>query len=213
MTKRTPIRTGFAILASLLTLYLISGFRYNDKTKNYAALSLLSGLAPPAHYNFFLEKDKLDPTILSKYSSYTKCANDIPCFKDYYQGLSYAKESQKPIMIDFTGHGCVNCRKTEEHIWIDDRVRNILTNELVLISLYVDDDKKLDEVLLAKQSQKKLRNVGNQWADFQIVNFEQNSQPLYVVMTNEEQVLASPRGYEKSVAEYYAFLNCALGNK
>jgi thiol:disulfide interchange protein DsbD len=171
----------------------------------------MSGLAPPAYYNFFLPVPEIDESIKSKYISYTKCANNIPCFKDYYEGLSYAREVNKPIMIDFTGYGCVNCRKTEEHIWVADKVRNLLTNDIVLISLYVDDDRKLENVLISKSRQEKLRNVGKMWADFQIVNFEQNSQPLYVLINTDQEVLASPRSFKEGVDDYYDFLKCGTG--
>lgn len=107
----------------------------------------MSGLAPPAHYNFFLDVQEVDPIIKAKYPSFSKCANNINCFKDYFEGMTYAKETGKPVMLDFTGYGCVNCRKTEEHIWVDDRIRNILNDSLVLISLYVDDDKNYHQYI------------------------------------------------------------------
>jgi len=100
---------------------------------------LTSGLAPPATYNFFLPAEDLDKSIKDQYASYTKCANNINCFKDYYEGLEYARKVNKPVFLDFTGYGCVNCRKTEEHIWVDPDVRRKLNDEYVLVSLYVDD--------------------------------------------------------------------------
>ena len=98
----------------------------------------------------------------------------------------------------------------EEHIWVDDNVRSRLNNDFVLISLYVDDDKKLDDLLISKSRKKKLRNVGNKWADFQIVNFKQNSQPLYVMMTPDESIIAPPRGYKEGIEEYIDYLDCGL---
>ncbi len=124
--------------------------------------------------------------------------------------MTYAKEVNKPIFLDFTGYGCVNCRKTEEHIWVNDRVWNRLKNEFVMISLYVDDREPLDFILISSPRQEKLRNVGNKWSDFQIVNFEQNTQPLYVIMTPEAEVLTKPRGYRESVDGYVRFLDCGL---
>src|SRR5690606_9962499 len=121
------------------------------------ALVLMSGLAPPAHYNFFIKPGEIDANIKEKYPSYSKCANNINCFKDYFEGMAYAREVNKPVMLDFTGYGCVNCRKTEEHIWVDDRIRAILNDSIVLISLYVDDDTKLDEVYISEHSNKKVR--------------------------------------------------------
>ena len=159
LKKLSVTRIGFGALSVALVVYLISGFRINEKTGDYRALSLMSGLAPPAHYNFFLDVQEVDPIIKAKYPSFSKCANNINCFKDYFEGMTYAKETGKPVMLDFTGYGCVNCRKTEEHIWVDDRIRNILNDSLVLISLYVDDDKKLSSVYISEHGGKKLRNV------------------------------------------------------
>jgi len=208
--KLSVTRIGFGSLVVLLVLYLASGFRVNDKTGDYNALALMSGLAPPAHYNFFIKPQEVDPIIKAKYPSFSKCANNINCFKDYFEGMAYAKEVNKPVMLDFTGHGCVNCRKTEEHIWVDDRIRKILNDSLVLISLYVDEDKKLSNVYVSKHSNKKLRNVGNKWADFQIVNFQQNSQPLYVMSTNNQEVISKPRPFVEGIDGYLHFLNCSL---
>lgn len=210
MKKLSPTRGFFAITSLALTIYLASGFLIDPKTKVYSSKSLMSGLAPPAGYNFLLPEPEVDPIIKAKYPSFTKCANNLDCFKDYYEGLAYAKEQNKPIMLDFTGYGCVNCRKTEEHIWIEDRVWNKLAKDFVLVSLYVDDRKPLEQLMISKTRQKRLRNVGHKWADFQIVNFEQNSQPLYVMMSPAEQVLAPPRGYKDSVKEYAEFLDCGL---
>ena len=208
--KLSATRMTIGALVVALVLYLISGFRVNEKTGDYNALSLMSGLAPPAHYSFFIKPQEVDAAIKAKYPSFSKCANNINCFKDYYEGMAYAKEVNKPAMIDFTGHGCVNCRKTEEHIWVDDRIRKILNDSLVLISLYVDDDKKLSEVYISQQSNKKVRNVGNKWADFQIVNFQQNSQPLYVMTTNNQQVISKPRPFVEGVEVYLQFWTCSL---
>jgi thiol:disulfide interchange protein len=210
LKKLSPVRMSFAVLAGVLVIYLASGFRINDKTNVYSSLSLMSGLAPPAHYNFFITPQDVDASIKTKYPSYSKCANNINCFKDYFEGMSYAKEVGKPAMLDFTGHGCVNCRKTEELIWVDERVKKILNDSLVLISLYVDEDKKLSPVYTSMNTNTKLRNVGNKWADFQIVNFEQNSQPLYVMTTNEQKVISKPRPFVEGIAGYLEFLECSL---
>lgn len=208
--KLGTVRLAFAGLATAGVFYLLSGFFVNESTGNYKALSLMSGLAPPAHYNFFIPPQPLDASIKEKYPSYSKCANNINCFKDYFEGIQYANEVNKPILIDFTGHGCVNCRKTEEHIWIDDRVRNILMDSVVLISLYVDDDKKIEDVLISVNTNEKLRNIGKKWADFQIVNFEKNAQPLYVLASNDQKVVSQPRAYVPGVDGYLDYLRCSL---
>lgn len=208
--KLSKTRITFGSLVVLLVIYLIGGFKVNEKTGDYNALVLMSGLAPPAHYNFFIKPGEVDASIKAKYPSFSKCANNINCFKDYFEGMAYAKEANKPVMLDFTGYGCVNCRKTEEHIWVDDRIRTILNDSIVLISLYVDDDSKLDDVYTSEHSNKKLRNVGNKWADFQIVNFQQNSQPLYVMTTNNQEVITRPRPFTEGVDSYLEFLRCSM---
>ena len=210
LKKISFTRMTFGALSVLLVFYLSTGFRINEKTGDYNALALMSGLAPPAHYNFFIKPQDVDASIKSKYPSFSKCANNINCFKDYFEGISYAKEVNKPVMLDFTGHGCVNCRKTEEHIWVDDRIRAILNDSVVLISLYVDEDKKLSNVYISEHSGRKLRNVGNKWADFQIVNFKQNSQPLYVIATNDQKVISKPRPFVEGIDGYLQFLECSL---
>ncbi|MEL6926765.1 MAG: thioredoxin family protein, partial [Bacteroidota bacterium] len=213
LRKLSPVRIGFGSLAVLATIYLATGFRISERTNLYTSLKALSGYAPPVSYNFFrpdMEETDLDPAIKAKYSSFSKCANNLDCFKDYYEGIAYAKETDKPVLLDFTGKACVNCRKTEEHIWVEDQVWKKINDDFVLISLYADDKKKLDKVYKSKNTDKKLRNIGNKWSDFQIVNFNQNSQPLYVMMTAEEEVLAKPRGYDPDVNEYAEFLECGL---
>lgn len=210
LKKLTTTRKVFAVISLTWTLYLITGFFYNKQNASYDSKLLLSGLAPPAHYNYFLKEGEVDATIKAKYPSYSKAANNLNCFRDYCEGLAYAKEVGKPVLIDFTGYGCVNCRKTEEHIWVADKVRKMLLNDYVLVSLYVDDKKKLDDVLYSTSRNEKLRDVGDVWADLQIVNFKQNSQPLYVLMTPDEKVMAKPRGYKEGVDAYADYLKCGL---
>jgi thiol:disulfide interchange protein DsbD len=199
---------GFAILG----LYLATGLFKSEKTGTYNALSLMSGLAPPAHYNFFKPSGKLDKENNARFASLSKCANNFDCFHDYYEGLAYAKEKNKPILLDFTGYGCVNCRKTEEHIWVEESIRRKINEDFILVSLYVDDKMALDTPYLVSplQNNKKMKKVGDLWADFQIANFKQNSQPLYVLISPDEKVLTAPRGYDPDVEGYDAFLNCGL---
>ncbi|MBK9641377.1 MAG: thioredoxin family protein [Saprospiraceae bacterium] len=208
--KLGPVRWVFALGALFLTFYLGSGFRFVPEYGSYHSLSMMSGLAPPSTYNYFLPDPVINADIKLKYPSFTKCANNIDCFKDYHEGLAYAKETGKPLFVDFTGYGCVNCRKTEEHIWVNDKIRKKLNEDFVLVSLYVDDRAPLDSQLVSSVTKSPIRNVGNKWADFQIVNFNQNSQPLYVMMSPDEKVLAKPRGYREGVESYNQFLDCGL---
>ena len=141
------------------------------------------------------------------------CPQGIRCFKNYDEGIAYAKDRNLPVMIDFTGHGCVNCRKMEENVWGLENIKPMLANEYVLISLYVDDSKRLpkEEQYKAKDGSL-VRTVGSQWAQFQIEHFGSNSQPLYVLTTTDGKVLNAPIGYDKGKdpAYYEKFLQCGL---
>ena len=208
---RKILGATFAVLA----IYLCTGFTVNKDTGIYNSLWLTSGFSPPVNYNLLLEKGKADETIKAKYPSFTKCANNIDCFKNYFEGLEYAKEMNKPVFVDFTGHGCQNCRRVEDQYWVNDNVRRILNDEVVLVSLYVDDREALEKPFISAYDDKKKRNVGNQWADFQVVNFERNSQPWYTLITTEEQVITQPQGFDyfnsRNGAETYTeYLECGL---
>ena len=221
--KLSNFRKGLALAFLALAIYLATGFRVNPENPNsYVPKALTSGIAPPASYNFFLpdpvpkeaSKEEFD-AIKAKYPSYTFCANNIPCFKEYDEALAHAKEVGQPLFLDFTGHGCVNCRKTEEFIWVDPEVKRKLTDEYILVSLYCDDREKLEETLYSIRQKNdgtnvKMRTVGHMWSDFQIVNFNRLAQPLYVIMTNEEQVVSKTRGYQEGIFGYDSYLTCGL---
>lgn len=125
----------------------------------------------------------------------------IMVFHDYDKGLAYAKEKKKPVMIDFTGWACVNCRKMEQSVWTDPEIKKILTNDIVVISLYVDERTKLPEseqieVEYPDGRKKKLKTVGNKWAYKQIVEYNANSQPLYVVQDYNGKDLTSTANFQ-----------------
>jgi len=190
--------TGFLFFA--FAIYLASGFRYNEKTESFTSLKWLSGLAPPTGYSWIYPKD---------------CPNNLDCFKDLETGWAYAKEVGKPIMIDFTGYACVNCRKMEEHVWPEKKVYDYLKEDYVLISLYVDDKKELPEseqITVEKTSggKRKLRTYGNKWAHFQTEYFQINAQPYYVLMSPDGTLLNTPVPYTPDVDEYANFLECGL---
>ncbi len=208
--RLTPIPALFGLAFTGLGIYLATGLFGSEKTGTYNSLSLMSGLAPPAHYNFFKPLGEVDQETTGQFVSLSKCANNFDCFHDYYEGVAYAKEKNKPILLDFTGYGCVNCRKTEEHIWSKEMIRKKINEEFVLISLYVDDKVALDTMLKSAVTNQRIRTIGQKWTDFQIANFDQNSQPLYVIVSPDEQVLTSPRGYDPDVEGYESFLNCGL---
>ncbi len=194
-------RISFAVLVTAFTIYLVSGFRVNEDTKTFTPLTLLSGLAPPVGYSFIYPND---------------CPNNLNCFKDLKEGIAYAKKVNKPIILDFTGYACVNCRKMEEHVWPLTKIDRTLRNDYVLISLYVDDKKKLPEgeqieVNRVNGGTRKLENYGHKWANFQTQFFQTNSQPYYVLLnSNGTQILNEAVGYTPNEDEYAQFLECGL---
>ena len=202
LEKISGLRLLSAILAFGFSVYLASGLIYDKDKQSYNALSLLSGLAPPLGYSYFSPKD---------------CPNDLDCFKDLKTGIEYAKKEGKPILLDFTGYACVNCRKMEEHVWPLPEVDEVLRDNFVLISLYVDDKKELPEFeqLYVKRTSgvgtRKLENYGHKWAHFQASYFGVNSQPFYLIMDpNTYQILNDPVGYMPDPSQYISFLECGL---
>lgn len=195
----TFFRMTSATLILAFVVYLASGFRYNEKTDTFTTLSLLSGLAPPVGYSWIHPK---------------KCPIDLDCFNDYDKAIELAKETNKPVLIDFTGKACVNCRKMEENVWPKDGVHELLKEQFVLVSLYVDDRKPLAEedqfTYELNGKKKKIRTVGDKWATFETVNFENNSQPLYVIVSPDGTLMNNPVGYTPDVNTYQQFLECGL---
>lgn len=194
-------RISGAILVTAFTIYLVSGFRVNKDTKTFTPLTLLSGLAPPVGYSFFYPDD---------------CPNNLECFKDLKAGIAYAKKVKKPIILDFTGYACVNCRKMEEHVWPDPKIDKYLRKDYVLISLYVDDKKELPEdqqvnVNRINGGTRKLESYGHKWANFQTQFFETNSQPFYVLLNSDgTKILNQAVGYTPDEEDYARFLECGL---
>jgi thiol:disulfide interchange protein DsbD len=140
--------------------------------------------------------------------------NGIPTFHDYNQGLAYAKKVNKPIMIDFTGYACVNCRKMEERVWPDPGVSAMLNNEVVLISLYVDDKRELpeNEKVISKITGKVLKYRGQKWSELQILKYKTNAQPYYVLMDHNEKDLNKPSAYNPDIESYRNWLKEGISN-
>ena len=163
---------------------------------------LLSGFSPPSFY--------------SVYQKSNDCPLGLNCFKDFDSGLSYAQSQDKPILLDFTGYACVNCRKMEEHVWPLKSIKTYFEDEYVLISLYVDDKKELpsNQQLTVKRfdgGSRVLKNYGHKWSHFQTEFFQSNSQPYYVLMDSEANTLLAPAvGYTPNSKDYEAFLKCGL---
>lgn len=178
---------------------------------------LLSGFAPPMYYKIFKGEEKdnkfqLTDEVKKKYGFSDKCPNGIPCMKDYFKSEEYGLDYSKPVLIDFTGFACVNCRRMEEQVWIKENITEILGNQVTLASLYVDDRTELSEDELCvgvygEDVTQNVRNVGLKWSFFEIINFEQNSQPLYVMIDpRDREILMQPVGYTPDAKEYERLL-------
>jgi len=188
--RRTNVPRFFLAMASLaFTVYMIPGLWG-------APLKAISAFAPPMNtQDFNLQKTVTE----AKY-------------KDFEQGMAAAKAEHKPVIIDFTGFGCVNCRKMEAAVWSDPQVADILNNKYILISLYVDDKTPLDTPIEVVENgkQRTLRTVGDKWSYLQRVKFGANAQPFYVLLNEEGHPLAGSRSYDEDIQGYIDFLNKGL---
>lgn len=192
--KISNARKGIGLASLAFTLYCLSGFM-TTKSDTFITPSVLSGLAPPVCYSYIKPCD---------------CPAELTeCFHDYYDALEYARKVNKPLLVDFTGYGCVNCRKMEDNVWTVEEVNSLIKDEYVLVSLYVDDREKLPKTLITKEG-RKIRNVGNKWAAFQEINFNKQSQPYYVLVNTNEEVMNTPTAYTPDVDTYKAFLECGV---
>lgn len=204
-------RLFMALLVSTFTIYLVPGLWG-------APLKLISGFPPPMTYSespYGVGNSKGGTSSLSEIPDGAKEGpQGIITFTDYEKGMAYAKEVNKPVLLDFTGHACVNCRKMEENVWSETNVLNILNNDVVLISLYVDEKKELPEAeqYVSKTTGKKIKTVGNKWSDFQIEKYQANAQPYYIVLDNEGNSLNTPVGYTPEVSEYENWLKEGVTN-
>ena len=204
-----------ALVFSCLSVYLGSGLFGNR-------LSYLAAYLPPLEETYFdlstfsrksyFEDDKEYDKELSnvKYSDILKLPYNLKGFFDYDEALIYSKKNNKPMLLDFTGHGCVNCRDIESRVWPDQRVRDYLNNKYVLVSLYVDDKTQLPEKdwYISSYDSKIKKTIGKQNADFQITRFNNNAQPFYVVIDPfSEKIVYRPWGYELNVESYIAHLD------
>lgn len=190
------------VIALVFTLYLIPGVTQSK----YANLKFLSGFPPPLSYSIY-GKENVHGKGLE--------ANVI---NDYAKALQMAREQHKPLLIDFTGWACVNCRKMEENVWTQPDVYNYIKEHYILVSLYVDDKEKLPaEKRFTYQTKeggnKDIESVGDRWATFQTENFSQSTQPLYVVLDADEKLVNHPVGYTPDAKEYLNWLKCGNGGK
>ena len=186
-----------ALITGLFVLYLLPGI---TQTK-WANLSLISGFPPPMDYSIY---QKTEGGLFG-----------LNMYKEYEEGLRKSREEKKPLLLDFTGYACVNCRRMEENVWNNPSVLKLLKENFIMVSLYVDDKKKLPAskqfVYTSKdKSHKKISTVGDLWSTFESENFADNAQPLYALINNEEKLLNYPIGYTPSVEDYIDWLTCGL---
>ena len=190
-------RYALAGLSLILTSYLFLGLVSKENT-----LKLLSGFPPPAFYSIYEKKND--------------CPLGLDCYKDFERGLAIARLQQKPILLDFTGWACVNCRKVEENVWSHPAIFKLLNEEVVLISLYVDDRTELPEdqqfnFQYPDGRVREINTIGEQWATFQSLNFNAASQPYYVLMQADGTLLNAPIQYTDSKT-YLNWLTSGLEN-
>ena len=197
---RTSKKLSYILSSSffiIVGIYMSSSL-FSTKTN----LSLLSGLLPPEFY--------------SVYQDDNECPLSLNCIKDFDEGKSESVENNKPILLDFTGWACANCRRVEENTWSEPKVYDMINNEFILISLYVDDrsDLNQDQIIILTDkngNEKTLKKVGEKWSAFQTINFKNNSQPYYVLLSPNLEVLNKPIQYTDT-ATYQSWLSEGLEN-
>lgn len=202
-------RLSMAIIVTAFTIYMIPGLWG-------APLKILSGLTPPSTYSE-------TPNGLG--GSNTSIKSDLPehahfgphgivTFDDYETGLAYAKQVNKPVLLDFTGDACANCRKMEDNAWSNPEILSILKEKLVVISLVCDRKIELpkEQQYISKTTGKEVVTIGNKWSDLQITRYKSNSQPLYVVLDNEGNDLSKPIAYTSDIQEYKSWLENGIKN-
>ncbi len=203
-------RLFLALLVSIFTVYLIPGLWG-------APLKLISGFPPPMTYSespngVGYKNDGNLGTIVALPEHAHKGPHGIVAFHDYDKGLAYAKEVGKPVLLDFTGYACVNCRKMEDFVWSKPEILPILKDEFVLISLYVDAKEELpkEEQYVSPETGKEIVTVGNKWSDLQITRYKNNAQPYYIILDDNGKDLTEQVGYTPDVEEYQAWLDKGL---
>jgi thiol:disulfide interchange protein DsbD len=205
--KVTVPRLMLSILTFTFVIYLIPGLWG-------APLKALAGYLPPMYTHDFdlvaMNRNE-DPNEICeepKYAEFLHLPHGLEGYFDYEQALACAREQNKPLFIDFTGHGCTNCREMEANVWADPEVLERLKNDFVVVALYVDDKTELPESewYISTYDNKIKKTIGKQNADLQITRLNNNAQPFYVLVGKDERVLAWPFGYDKDVEDFVNFL-------
>lgn len=197
--KISKTRIAFGLLFLAFTIYLLPGV---TNTK-YANRKLISGFPPPLTYSVYHHDASIEKGVEANVTN------------NYEEAVQLAKKEGKPLLIDFTGWACVNCRKMEENVWTRPEIKELITKNFVLVSLYVDDRKQLPKTeqfihTLDDGSQKTIQTIGDKYSTLQSENFRNASQPLYVILDSDQKLLNLPVGYTPNVKEYADWLNCGL---
>jgi thiol:disulfide interchange protein len=210
MTHISVGRLFVALFVTTFTIYLIPGLWG-------APLKILSGFTPPMTYsespNGVGYQNTFNGTteVISLPENAHIGPLGITAFHDYEEGLAYAKKANKPVLLDFTGHACANCRKMEENVWSDAEILKILKNEMVLISLYGDDQRELPkEEQYVSTSGSEVTTIGKKWREYQIERYNINAQPYYVVLDTEGKDISKPVGYTPNIEEYKKWLEVGI---
>lgn len=198
--KKPKISLGRRILGVfgiVFIAYLIQGLIPSEKPK----LQLLSGILPPLNVSYF---HKEEDGILG-----------LKPYHNYFEAIEVAKKENKPVLIDFTGYGCENCRKMEEFVWSQDDILPMIQNDVILASVYVDDKEELPEseqikIDMGEGQMKKVKTIGDKWSLFQQINFNNNSQPHYVLVTPDQKVINSPVSGYMPKEDFKKFLKCGI---
>lgn len=208
LEKVSVSRLMLAIATFTFVVYLIPGLWG-------APLKALAGYLPPMHTHDFnvvalaSSEDQNEICEEPKYADLLHLPHGLSGYFDYDQALACARQQNKPLFIDFTGHGCVNCREMEATVWSDPQVLERLKNDFVVVALYVDEKTELpeNEWYTSTYDQKVKKTIGKQNADLQITRLNNNAQPFYVLVGKDERVLAWPKAYDKSVENFVEFLD------
>lgn len=216
-TKTSVPKLVLAIISLSFVTYMIPGMFG-------APLNSLAGYLPPLtthdfDFNKIVRENSSAAQVNEicedpRYADFLHLPHGMQGYFDFDQALNCAKEQGKPIFIDFTGHGCVNCREMEQRVWADPKVLSRLKENFVVVALYVDDKTQLPEKDWYKSSydDKLKKTIGKQNADFQITRFNNNAQPFYVILNEEEELLIAPTAYDLNVSRFVDFLDQALEN-
>jgi thiol:disulfide interchange protein DsbD len=206
-------RLFLAIISLAFTVYMVPGLWG-------APLDSIAAFLPPQHtqdFDLYTQKigagnPQMSQHPVRKYGEIFHAPLNLDTFFDYEEGMAYAKANHKPVMIDFTGHACVNCRKMEATVWSKPSVLNRLQNDYVIIQLYVDDKTELakSEQYFSTYSQKQITTIGKKWSEMQAKQFNTNSQPYYVLLDNEGQTLVKPQGANYDENNFLSFLESGL---